>query len=91
MYGLTYHKDYNKYDLGISHPLLKDKPKKTIDFFKKMGLLDVIKSKEKPKPKKLSAKEIKERKARARKAAESRKKNKLRKARLKSARKRKAA
>jgi len=30
MYGVTYHPDYDKYDLGINHPLIGDKPKRTM-------------------------------------------------------------
>lgn len=40
--GITYHKDYNKYDLGINHPLIGDKPKKTIEFLKEKNLLKNI-------------------------------------------------
>lgn len=40
--GITYHEDYNKYDLGMDHPLVGDKPKKTMEFLKKKKLLDKI-------------------------------------------------
>ena len=40
---MVYHKDYNKYDLGLDHPLVGDKPRKTMEFFKKKGILDDIK------------------------------------------------
>ncbi|MEF8847718.1 MAG: histone deacetylase [Candidatus Thermoplasmatota archaeon] len=39
MKGLTYHKDYNKYDLGIDHPLVGDKPARTIETFKEKKIL----------------------------------------------------
>ncbi len=42
MIGITYHKDYSKYDLGLDHPLIGDKPKKTIEYLKKKNLLDNI-------------------------------------------------
>jgi len=42
MIGITYHKDYNKYDLGTEHPLIGDKPKKTMEYLKKEGLLKKI-------------------------------------------------
>ena len=44
MIGLVYHDDYNKYDLGVNHPLIGDKPRKTMDFFKKMGFREVAKT-----------------------------------------------
>ncbi|MBU0497504.1 MAG: acetoin utilization protein AcuC [Candidatus Thermoplasmatota archaeon] len=28
--GFTYHKDYNKYDFGVDHPLVGDKPRRTL-------------------------------------------------------------
>jgi len=43
MIGITYHEDYNKYDLGLEHPLIGDKPKRTIEYQKKQGLLENIK------------------------------------------------
>jgi len=43
MNGIVYHKDFNKYDLGIKHPLVGDKPKKTMDFLKEKGILEQIK------------------------------------------------
>ena len=42
MFALIYHEDYNKYDLGVDHPLIGNKPRKTMDFFKEKGLLDTI-------------------------------------------------
>ena len=42
MFALMYHEDYNKYDLGVDHPLIGNKPRKTMDFFKEKGLLDTI-------------------------------------------------
>lgn len=43
MIGITYHKDYNKYDLGIRHPLIGDKPKKTMEYLKIKGVLKNLK------------------------------------------------
>jgi acetoin utilization protein AcuC len=43
MIGIVYHKDFNKYDLGIDHPLIGDKPHKTIEFFKEKSILKDIK------------------------------------------------
>ena len=42
MYGIVYHKDYNKYNLGENHPLIGDKPEKTIKFFKEKGILKEV-------------------------------------------------
>ncbi|MBN1862002.1 MAG: histone deacetylase [Candidatus Thermoplasmatota archaeon] len=36
---IVYHEDYNKYDLGTDHPLIGDKPKKTISFLKEKSLI----------------------------------------------------
>ncbi|PNX45637.1 MAG: hypothetical protein BV457_09180 [Thermoplasmata archaeon M9B1D] len=55
MIGIVYHEDYNKYDLGIDHPLIGNKPKKTIEFFKKQGLLEELKE---FKPKKATEKDL---------------------------------
>ena len=41
--GIVFHKDYDKYDLGLDHPLIGDKPKKTMEFFKKKGIMEKIK------------------------------------------------
>ncbi len=43
MYGIVYHDDYEKYDLGSDHPLVGDKPKKTIEYFKEKGLMKDLK------------------------------------------------
>ena len=43
MIGIAYHEDYNKYDLGLDHPLIGNKPKKTITYLKEKGLLKDIK------------------------------------------------
>jgi acetoin utilization deacetylase AcuC-like enzyme len=43
MIGITYHEDYNKYDLGIDHPLVGDKPRKSIEFFKEKNIMKDIK------------------------------------------------
>ena len=42
MIGLTYHEDYNKYDLGLDHPLIGDKSRNTLNFFKKKKIIDDI-------------------------------------------------
>jgi acetoin utilization deacetylase AcuC-like enzyme len=42
MIGLAYHKDYNKYDLGLQHPLIGEKPKRTVEFLKDKVLLEEI-------------------------------------------------
>jgi len=39
MIAITYHEEYNKYDLGVDHPLVGDKPKKTLDFFMQKQLM----------------------------------------------------
>ena len=38
-YGIVYHEDYNKYDLGVGHPLIGDKPRKTMDFLKEKRII----------------------------------------------------
>ena len=43
MKGIVYHRDYNKYDLGVDHPLVGDKPEKTMSFLKNKGLIDSFK------------------------------------------------
>jgi len=43
MYGIVYHEDYNKYDLGMGHPLVGDKPKKTMQLLKEKNLLKNVK------------------------------------------------
>ena len=43
MYAIVYHDDYNKYDLGVSHPLIGDKPRKTMDFFKENNIIENFK------------------------------------------------
>lgn len=48
MIPLTYHEKYNKYDLGITHPLIGDKPKKTIEYLKEKEIIkkiDIIQAK----------------------------------------------
>jgi len=37
--AIVYHEDYNKYDLGTDHPLIGDKPKKTIKFFENKNIM----------------------------------------------------
>jgi acetoin utilization protein AcuC len=41
--GIVYHENYNKYDLGVDHPLIGDKPRKTMEFFRKKSILNDIK------------------------------------------------
>jgi len=43
MIGIVYHDDYNKYDLGMGHPLIGDKPRKTIEFLEKHSIMDHVK------------------------------------------------
>ncbi len=43
MNGIVYHDDYNKYDLGMDHPLVGDKPRKTIEFLEKHSIMDDVK------------------------------------------------
>ena len=38
MIGIVYHPDFNKYDLGLEHPLVGDKPGKTIELIKQKKL-----------------------------------------------------
>lgn len=38
MIPFYYHEDYNKYDLGQDHPLIGDKPRKTLNFLKEKGM-----------------------------------------------------
>jgi len=38
-HAIIYHEDYNKYDLGIDHPLIGDKPKNTMAFLKEKSVL----------------------------------------------------
>ena len=37
---LTYHSDYNKYDLGVDHPLVGDKPHNIMERLREKGLLE---------------------------------------------------
>ncbi len=43
MIGIVYHEDYNKYDLGTNHPLVEDKPRKTMEFLEKHSIMDDVK------------------------------------------------
>lgn len=38
-HAIIYHEDYNKYDLGVDHPLIGDKPKSTMAILKEKSLL----------------------------------------------------
>jgi|YNPNPStandDraft_1061719.scaffolds.fasta_scaffold00143_34 acetoin utilization protein AcuC len=40
MNAFVYHEDYNKYDLAPGHPLIGDKPRRTLRFLKEKNLLD---------------------------------------------------
>ena len=55
MIGIVYHEDYNKYDLGLDHPLIGDKPRQTMEFFEKKGILHEMKV---FKPKKATEKDL---------------------------------
>ena len=39
MNGIVYHPDYDKYDLGSDHPLIENKPKRTIEMLEKTGMI----------------------------------------------------
>jgi len=39
MIGIVYHEDYNKYDLGMIHPLVGNKPGKTMEFFEEKDIM----------------------------------------------------
>ena len=41
--GIVYHEDYNKYDLGVDHPLVGDKPRKTMAFLKEKSIMKKLK------------------------------------------------
>ena len=43
MTAIVYHEDYNKYDLGVTHPLIGDKPRKTMVFLREKGMLRFLK------------------------------------------------
>ena len=55
MHGIVYHEDYNKYDLGMDHPLVGDKPKKTMEQLELKGLLKEF---EVFKPRKVTQKDL---------------------------------
>ena len=38
-YAVIYHEDFNKYDLGIAHPLVGDKPRNTMTYLKEQSIL----------------------------------------------------
>lgn len=40
--GIAYNEDYNKYDLGIDHPLIGNKPKKTMELLQEKKILENI-------------------------------------------------
>jgi len=39
MNGVVYHPDYDKYDLGINHPLIGNKPKRTMEMLRRTSLI----------------------------------------------------
>ncbi len=41
-HAIAYHEEYNKYDLGIDHPLIGDKPKNTMTFLKEKSVLSTF-------------------------------------------------
>jgi len=41
--GIVYHEDFNKYDMGVDHPLVGDKPGKTMDLLKEKSVLKDLK------------------------------------------------
>jgi acetoin utilization protein AcuC len=41
-HAIIYHEDYNKYDLGVDHPLIGDKPKNTMAFLKEKNVLSLF-------------------------------------------------
>lgn len=43
MIGIVYHNDYNKYDLGLDHPLVGDKPRKTLEFLEEKHIMKNVK------------------------------------------------
>ena len=38
MNGIVYHPDYDKYDLGTNHPLIGNKPKRTMEMLKRTSM-----------------------------------------------------
>ncbi|MBN2603730.1 MAG: acetoin utilization protein AcuC [Candidatus Thermoplasmatota archaeon] len=40
MIGISYHKDYDKYDLGTDHPLIGDKPTKFMKFIEEKKIIE---------------------------------------------------
>ncbi len=42
MNAIVYHEDFNKYDLGADHPLIGDKPRQTMKFFKDTKILETF-------------------------------------------------
>jgi acetoin utilization protein AcuC len=39
MNGIVYHSDYDKYDLGVGHPLIGNKPKRTMDMLRRTEMI----------------------------------------------------
>ncbi len=42
MFGFVYHDEYNKYDLGLLHPLIGEKPKRTLEYLTKCNVMKEI-------------------------------------------------
>ncbi|MCD6571797.1 MAG: acetoin utilization protein AcuC [Thermoplasmata archaeon] len=42
MLAIIHHKDYRKYDLGEDHPLIGDKPERTVQFFKERSIFSHV-------------------------------------------------
>jgi acetoin utilization protein AcuC len=43
MIAIIHHKDYRKYDLGLDHPLIGDKPERTMRFFEEKNIFSYAK------------------------------------------------
>lgn len=41
-YAVVYHEDFNKYDLGIDHPLIGEKPRNTMVYLKEQNVLSEL-------------------------------------------------
>jgi len=43
MYGIVYHPDYERYDLGTDHPLIGNKPRRTMDMLRRTEMISSFK------------------------------------------------
>ena len=43
MYGIVYHPDFDKYDLGSNHPLIGDKPKRVMEMLRRTKIIEEFK------------------------------------------------